>query len=205
MSEISFRLFWKNSMIDNIYYLLVKEKFPNPWNYYVEDGISYFEEVWWDVNNELLETRVINQATTIFAQTKLLYDMNKFGEYWRIRNCLKIAVKRFMNNHFKTSVNNLNLTTENLLEIFTKFNFINPNELEFNDPLKYIDLVILSSESFLLTKLYAIKIRYLIWKASRNITYNESEYWIDESSERNALNWEIEQLNTAIEQYSQTF
>lgn len=100
ISEILFRLFLKNIMIDHIYNILLNYNFPSPWNYYIDDWISYFDQVWRNINNEKLDNSIINKSTTIYIETKTLYDLNKFGQYFRFKNCLKIAVKKYMDINF---------------------------------------------------------------------------------------------------------
>lgn len=202
MSEISFRLFIKNKMIDNIYSQLLDNKFPNPWNYYIDDWISYFDEVWRDVNNELLETNIINCATSIYIETKTLYDQNSFWQYFRVKSCLKIAVKRYKDDFFKTSSDNLIFSEENLLKIFKKYNFPDPKILEFDNPLMYLDLVVNNEDSSLFSKIYACKLRHLIWKISSEINSNVDENWIDESSNKKVLYNHIDELWQAINVYS---
>ena len=202
ISEISFRLFIKNKKIYNIYNILLNNKFPNPWNYYIDDWISYFDEVWRDVNNELLETNIINWATTIYIETKSLYDQNNFWQYWRFKKCLKIAVKKYMDENFKSSTDNLIFSKENLLAIFKKYNFPNPKIMKFDNPLMYLDLVIKHEDSNLFSKIYACRLRHLIWKISSEINYSEYEYWINESDNKNILNNHIEELWVAIDTYS---
>lgn len=100
ISEIIFRLFLKDKIIDHIYNVLLNNNFPNPCNYYIDDWISYFDQVWRNINNEILDNSIINKSTTIYVETKTLYDLNKFWQYFRFKNCLKIAVKKYMDINF---------------------------------------------------------------------------------------------------------
>ncbi len=202
ISEISFRLFIKKSMIDYTYNILVNNKFPNPWNYYIDDWISYFDEVWRDINNELLETNIINLATIIYSETKSLYDQNNFWQYWRVKNCLKIAVKKYMDEYFENGSYNIVFSKDNLLKIFKNNNFPSSKDIEFSDPLEYLDKVIENTDNYLISKIYACKLRCLIWKISSDIIRNEYEYWLDETTSKNTLNKHIKELWIAIDIYS---
>ncbi len=200
IGEISFRLFIKRTMIENIYSILVKEKFPNPWNYYIDDGITYFQEVWLDLNNELLDAKVINWATAIYTQVKTFYDLNQFWNYWRFKNVLWIAVKRFMDENFETSINDLNLSSENLIEILNKYDFPKASELKTKDPLKYLEWVIGASNDYDFgKKIAAIRIRNSINQKHLAILKNEYDYDIDQSTERSQLETLINNLSEALE------
>lgn len=204
-SEISFRLFVKDEMIDYVYKTLVDNNYPNPWNYFIDDWIRYFEDVGRDINNELLDVDIINGATTIYSETMLLYNLHKFWQYWRTKWCLKIAVKRYMDKNFQTGYDNLVLDKSNLLKKFKELNFLNPNKLSFDNPLCYLDLVIESKESNFISKRYACKIRYIVWKIHSDINYNESEYWFDISSEKEFLELKLNEISDSINEYSKTF
>jgi hypothetical protein len=66
----------------------------------------------------------------------------------------------------------------------------------------YLDLVIRYEDSNLFSRIYACKLRHLIWKISSEINHNEYEYWIDESTNKDILNNHIEELWVAIDIYS---
>jgi len=98
VSWILYFAFGKREMVESFYQMLVKGKFPNPIHYYIEDGITYFEDVAVDANNEKLDPTVVQLAISVRSQMKTCDGLGQ----WRMLSQLKMAAKIAIERYLKT-------------------------------------------------------------------------------------------------------
>ncbi len=77
--------------------MLCKQEFPNPWNYYFNDGITYLQDI---ANDKKINPEIRIQSMRLFVEINQMQDRWDIVWYNRFRYALALAVRNYF-RHFK--------------------------------------------------------------------------------------------------------
>lgn len=95
--EIYYWIYSKNFAINHFYGVLVNKKFPNPRNYYFEDGISYFQEV---ASDPSVNWDIRAQAWWVYGILMGMENEWKFMKCKRMKYAMARAIDKYR-HHFE--------------------------------------------------------------------------------------------------------
>ena len=86
----------KDQRVNQIYDILVEDKFPDPC-YFSIDSSTYFYNI---VDNQSIKPEIRIGAAWVIAQFKIYESHGHFQLLWKTKKCAELAVEKYMNLNF---------------------------------------------------------------------------------------------------------